>query len=257
MKEFWKETEKKTELNAENYIPPKEKPKLKMSRYTVMLIPDSTDGSKSIELTIDRIARYIVLSLAVVITITSLIVSFAVKNYKLKNDDSLKSQVERLNESLNEVNAKNDELSALLVSSDSQITELKSKVNELELELAMDYIPSVRPYKGSAVMLSNKIAEGALSFACLEGTYVISTARGTVESITDEQLGHVIVVDHQNGYKTKYITNGTVKVKKGDEVDKGDRIAEEETDDDTFGYIVLLNDKIQEAKDFIDNPVKQ
>lgn len=242
----------KKELNAESYIPPKEKPRLKMSRYTVMIIPDSTDGSKTIELTIDRIARYIVLAFAAVVIITSLIVSYAVKNYKLRNDDSLKSQVAKLSSTIEELNLKNQELSGVLSESNEQITSLKSQVNDLELELAKDYIPSIIPYKGSAVMLTNNIMDGALSFACLEGTYIVACARGVVSDLSNDYHGTTVEIDHGNGYKTKYITNGTIKTKLNEEVDKGDRIAEINSDDDTFGYMVLLNDKIQDPKEFID-----
>lgn len=240
------------ELDAKEYFSPKVKAKLKMSRYTVMLIPDSADGAKSIELTIDKIARYAVLILAAVIIITSLIVSFAVKNHRLRNDSSLQSQIENLKAENATLSSKNEELSGLLVDADSQMTDFKSQISDLEFQLAGDYIPSITPYKGSAVMLSNTIAEGALSFACLESTYVVTTASGTVTDIKNDLHGTEILVDHGNGYKTKYITASKLRVSVGDTLDKGDRIAEIENDDDTFGYIVLLNDQIQNAKDFID-----
>lgn len=244
--------EENKELDAKEYFSPKIKPKLKMSQYTIMLIPDSADGAKSIELTIDKIARYIVLGLALVIIITSLIVSFAVKNYRLKNDFSLQSQIENLNAEKADLVAKIDTQNELLSDSDIQINELKKQISDLEFQVAGDYIPSIIPYKGSAVMLTNTISEGALSFACLESTYVVTTAKGKVTDIYDDILGTNIIVDHGNGYKTQYISNAKIRVAVNDEVDKGDRLAEIENDDDTFGYIVLLNDKIQNPKDFIE-----
>lgn len=244
--------DEKKELDAKEYFSPKVKPKLKMSRYTVMLIPDSADGAKSIELTIDKIARYAVLILAAVIIITSLIVSFAVKNYRLRNDFSYQTQVENLTAEKASLETKVEDLSELLSDSDVTITDLKSQISDLEFQLAGDYIPSIIPYKGSAVMLTNTIAEGALSFACLESTYIVATAKGTIADISEDILGTNIIIDHGNGYKTKYITTATIRVAVGDEVDKGDRIAEIINDDDTFGYIVLLNDKVQNPKDFIE-----
>lgn len=240
------------ELDAKKYFSPKLKPKLKMSRYTVMLIPDSADGAKSIELTIDKIARFVVLVLALVIIITALIVSFAVKNYRLRNDSSLQTQIENLQAENSALAAKNDELAEILAESDSKTNELRTTISDLEFQVAEKYIPSIIPYKGSAVMLSNTIAEGALSFTCLESTYVVTTATGTVIDISEDILGTNITIDHGNGYKTKYITNAEVKVKVNDSVDKGDRIAEIMNDDDTFGYIVLLNDKIQDPMDYIE-----
>ncbi|MDO4966424.1 MAG: M23 family metallopeptidase [Lachnospiraceae bacterium] len=237
---------------VEDYIPEKEKPKLKMSRYTIMLIPDSADGSKTIELTIDKIARYVVLVLAAVIIITSLIVSFAVKNYRLRNDSSLQTRIEGLLEENETLKQKNEELTELLANSDSQISNLKGDVSDLELEVAAEYIPSIIPYKGSGVMLTNIVADGSLSFTCLEGADVVSTARGKVVSLSENEDGEKeIIIDHENGYKTKYIVTGEVKVSEGDEVDKGDRIAEVIVDDEIIVYFVLLNDKEADPKEFL------
>ncbi len=48
-----------TEEKATDFLPKKEKPRLKMSRYTVMLVPDSTDEAKSYEFSLDKIVRYV------------------------------------------------------------------------------------------------------------------------------------------------------------------------------------------------------
>ena len=244
--------EENEKIKVEDYIPEKEKPKLKMSRYTIMLIPDSADGSKTIELTIDKIARYVIVALAIVVIITSLIVSFAVKNYKLRNDSSLQSQIEALMAENENLSKKNDELTALLANSDSQINDLKGDVSDLELEVASEYIPSIIPYKGSGVMLTDIIADGSLSFACLEGADVVATARGNVVSVsTSDEGGTEIIIDHDNGYKTKYITTGEIKVSEGNEVNKGDKIAEVVVDDEIIVYFVLLNDKEADPKEFL------
>ena len=63
------------EEKATDFIPKKEKPRLKMSRYTVMLVPDSTDEAKTYEFSIDKIARYVVIGLAVIVIIACLIIS--------------------------------------------------------------------------------------------------------------------------------------------------------------------------------------
>lgn len=249
-----KETEnkvKKEDLNAENYIPKKEKPRLKMSRYTLMLIPDSTDVLKTYEFTIDKIARYIVLFIAVIIMIVMLITSFAVKNYRLRNDYSLQTKIENLTAENQAISEKNQELSGLLSESDFQINQLKSRINELELEGASDYIPSLIPYKGSAVALTNTVTEGAVSFACLEGLGIIATAKGTVVGIEETDLGTEITIDHANGYKTRYITPGTVNVKIDETVNKGDKISEVTEDDGIFSYIVFLNNKTTDPNELM------
>lgn len=243
---------KKEELNAENYIPAKPKPKLKMSRYTMMLIPDSADELKTYELTIDKIARYAVMFIAVIVIIVMLITSFAVKNYRLRNDYSLQTQIENLSSDNQTLTEKNEELSRLLSESDTQITELKGRINELELESASDYIPSIIPYKGSAVALSNTVAEGAISYACLEGLSILASAKGKVISIEETDLGFEITLDHGNGYKTRYITPGTIDVKLDEIVNKGDKISEIKEDDGIFSYIVYLNNVPTDPKELME-----
>ena len=242
---------KKEELNAENYMPKEPKPRLKMSRYTMMLIPDSTDSLKTYEFTIDKIARYIVLFVAAIVLIVMLITSFAVKNYRLRNDYSLKTQIENLQEDNESLTEKNNELSKLLSENDSQISELKSRINELELESASEYIPSIIPYKGSAVALTNTVTEGAVSYACLEGLRILATAKGKVVNIEETDIGTEITVDHDNGYKTRYITPGKIEVKVDDMVNKGDCISEITEDDGIFSYIVFLNNKPTDPKELM------
>jgi len=244
--------DEKEELKVENYIPEKEKPRLKMSRYTVMLIPDSSDGLKTYEFTIDKIARYAVLFLAAIVIIVMLIVSFAVKNYRLRNDYSLQARIENLEAEKESLNSKNEELTALLTESDNQIIELKSQVNDLELAGAADYIPSIIPYRGSAVQLTNMVKEGSISFACLEGASILVTAKGRVVDISETELGIETTVDHDNGYKTIYITSGKPSVRVNDTVNKGDKIAETKEDDEIFSYVVLLNDKPTDPRKFMD-----
>ena len=59
-----------------------------------------------------------------------------------------------------------------------------------------------------------------------EGTNVSATAAGVVISADwDDNLGNLVVIDHENGYITMYGHNQKLLVKKGDRVLKGDIIA--------------------------------
>lgn len=239
------------EQKASDFMPKKEKPKLKMSRYTVMLVPDSTDDAKSYEFTIDKIAQYAVIALSVIIIIFCLIASFAVKNYRLRNDSSLQARIDNLEAEKKTLEEKNEELTGIIMNGEELSSEQKDRINELELMTAGLYIPNIIPYKGHALMISDNIVENALSFSCLEGVSIVVTANGTVEKIEENMYGYEITVDHTNGYKTKYTIEENPLVNLGDNVVRGEVICYVSEDDETFSYAVMLNNENQNPKDFL------
>ena len=240
------------EEKATDFIPKKEKPRLKMSRYTVMLVPDSTDEAKTYEFSIDKIARYVVIGLAVIVIIACLIISFAYKNYRLRNDSSLQSVIDNMEVEASDLQKKNDELTEIVKINESSIDELKDKVSELEIATAGLYIPNIMPYKGSAIMISDRIVDNAVSYSCLEGVAIVSTANGTVESVDENMYGYTVIIDHKNGYKTSYTVEEPLKVAVGDDVVRGEVLLYVSEDDETFSYAVVLDGKNQDPKDFID-----
>ena len=250
-KEDIKESVSKTE-NASDFLPKKEKPRLKMSRYTVMLVPDSTDDAKQYEFTIDKIARYVVIGLAAIIIIASLIVSFAVKNYRLRNDSSLQSIIDNMEVDAENVQKKNDELTEIIKMNEGTISELKSQVNELELATAGLYIPAILPYKGRALMVSDKIVENAVSYSCLEGAAIVATANGTIENISENMHGYEVIIDHKNGYKTHYTIEEYPRTSVGEDVVRGEVLMYVSEDDETLSYAVVLDGNNQNPKDFFE-----
>lgn len=240
------------EEKVSDFIPKKEKPKLKMSRYTVMLVPDSTDDAKQYEFTIDKIARYVVIGLAAIVIIASLIVSFAVKNYRLRNDSSLQSVIDNMEVETQGLQKKNDELTDIVKMNEASIAELREQVSELELATAGLFIPSIIPYKGNAIMISDRIVDNAVSYSCLEGVAIVATANGVVESITENMYGYEVVIDHKNGYKTHYTIEEPSRAEVGEDVVKGEVLVYVSEDDETFSYAVVLDGKNQNPKDFFE-----
>lgn len=243
--------EAKTGEKAEDFIPKKEKPKLKMSRYTVMLVPDSTDDAKTYEFTIDKIARYAVVALAVIIIIVSLIVSFAVKNYRLRNDSSLQAVIDNMEVEMKALEDENAQIKEVARLSDENVSELKERISELEIETAGLYIPNIYPYKGSAIQISDLVVKDALSYSCLTGVSIVATANGIVENIVDDMYGYTVVIDHKNGYKTQYTMEEVPMVAKGDMVVRGEVLAYVQEDDETLSYAVVIDGKNQDPKDFL------
>lgn len=243
--------EKDKALKVDTYIPKPEKPKLKMTKYTIMLIPNSTDGAKSYELTIDKIACAIVAFVATVVIVLSIIFSLIYKNYKLRNDSSLLSQIETLRAENESLTTRNSELEEIAKENGERAENYLNNLSARELLDAQQYIPNIRPYKGSGIMLSDILVDGATTFNCLEDAKIVSTAVGKVTDISEGMTGYVITVDHGNGFKTQYTTTGELNTKVGDDVVKGETIATILSDDQSFSYAVLLDDKAQDAKEYI------
>lgn len=241
-----------TEEKATDFLPKKEKPRLKMSRYTVMLVPDSTDEAKSYEFSIDKIVRYVVIALAIASIIACVIVSFAYKNYKLRNDSSLQSIIDNMEVEAQDLQKKNEELTDIVKMNEDSIDELKGQVSELELATAGLYIPNIIPYKGSALMISDLIVDNAVSYSCLEGVAIVATANGTIENIEENMYGYTVTIDHKNGYKTSYTVEEPLKVAIGDDVVRGEVLLYVSEDDEIFTYSVLLDGNKQNPKDFLE-----
>ncbi|MFC1608169.1 peptidoglycan DD-metalloendopeptidase family protein [Candidatus Latescibacterota bacterium] len=103
------------------------------------------------------------------------------------------------------------------------------------------HLPSIRPangiitreFKHAFDLVANewKLHPG-VDINNVEGTQVIATADGTIEKYAkSNQLGRYIVIDHQNGYKTRYAhlqeaaqMKKKIRIKKGDKVTRGQQI---------------------------------
>lgn len=145
-------------------------------------------------------------------------------------------------EAMEPLNDVGDEIAAMLGPEEGfdwpEIT-LQEKSNESKGQI-QDNIPSISPIKSSdLVRLSSsfgmrthpikktKQLHKGVDFACPLGTEVMATADGTVTGIDNkpEGYGKLVTITHSNGYKSRYAQLSEFKVKKGDEVKKGDVIA--------------------------------
>lgn len=98
-------------------------------------------------------------------------------------------------------------------------------VKNLELtKLASGYGMRINPFHKGRVMHSG------IDFAAPRGTEVYATGNGEVKTIKDNSeletgYGNYIEIDHGFGYVTKYAHLGKIKVKVGDQVERGEVIA--------------------------------
>lgn len=126
----------------------------------------------------------------------------------------------------------------------------------LEEKIKMEHIPSILPVVG---IESKKFSEDnghvGVDFSAALGNPVFATGSGIVEFAGPKgELGNMIVVDHQNGYKSSYSHLKEIKVKKGRTVSKGDIIGSVGTTGNTSGshlhYEISKDGKPQNPETF-------
>jgi murein DD-endopeptidase MepM/ murein hydrolase activator NlpD len=104
-------------------------------------------------------------------------------------------------------------------------------LSETNEDFVIDYLPvngEITSEFGTRIHpVTNKSeTHTGVDIAVAEGTEVKAIYDGTVEDVTDDEtLGIVIVINHNNGFKSKYGHLSEVKVNKGDEITKGSIIA--------------------------------
>ena len=106
--------------------------------------------------------------------------------------------------------------------------------------LSIDCVPAIQPVNNKQLTL---LAAGkkplinpfhrtmrehhGVDYLIPEGTAVFATADGTVKSLSEKNSSHgkAITIDHENGYETSYSHLLDIRVRKGQEVKRGDIIA--------------------------------
>ncbi len=214
------------------------------TRFTVMLIPDSTDQTRSFDITFDTIARIAVSAAAVVIVVICLLISAAMKNYRLVHGDSgLNAQITELKEKNEELVQETSELQAQIESLSGVIETKQNEEKQAEESAQAEAMPTGLPLDGTAVLIQDPNAvegetnENRVVFTAMAGTAVVSAGAGTVSTVTaDPVYGNVVEIDHENGYVTIYRTTATIRVKAGDTVRKNDVIGMMSADDELLAY---------------------
>lgn len=233
--------------------------------FTMVLIPNSSEKAKTIEITFDQLMRCFASGVAIAIIMIGLMVSLAVNNHTLKHgDDNTRNTILSLQQENADLKDKVSELSVALNSSESVLNKIESqlsadadaKAKKSEEEM----IPDEIPVKGGTSILiqddtvdvENGERQDGIVFKSLEGSVVVATAAGSVISVdSDPYYGGKVVIDHKNGYITTYRTNALIKVKFGDNVRKNDMIAIMTDDQGLIEYEITLDGVLINPTDLI------
>ena len=227
----------------------------------MLLIPNSSDAAKTIEISYDRLLQLLSGAVAIGIIIVGLMGSMIYHNHKLKNS------LEAAEQSVNELNESNTELEETVSVLNDQIEADKEVFSKIEdtiskreeeeaLEAEQATIPNEIPVKNARAILvddpykdSNGGQTNGIVFSTIKGAVVASAAEGVVTHVDsyDENpfYNRGIVIDHENGYVTYYRLNGDVSIEEGSTVMKNDVLAVLTED----GYIAY---EIKQNGEFID-----
>ena len=215
--------------------------KKRSTGFTVLLIPNSSDSAKTVEISFDRLLQLFTGAIATAIIVICLICSMMVHNHKLKSTLSVaeseladfrksNAQLEETVSSLNEQITADREVFSKIEDTISQ------KEEEEAVEARQAAVPDEVPIKNAKAVLVDDPYAGTnggetmgLVFRTLKGAVVVAAADGVVthvdSDIANPYYTRGIVIDHGNGYITYYRLCGDVSAEEGSQVKKNDVLA--------------------------------
>ncbi len=207
----------------------------------MLLIPNSSDAAKTVEITFDRLLQLITGAVATAIIVIGLICSMMVHNHKLKTslsdaEDSVKELKENNEMLVGTVSMLNEQIAA----DKEAFAKIEDTISKKEEEEAANAefaaVPTEVPIKNGEVVLvddpyadSTGGATSGLVFNATSGSVVTAAADGIVTHVDSDNDNPFyvrgIVIDHENGYITYYRLNGDVSIEEGSTVHKNDVLA--------------------------------
>lgn len=209
--------------------------------YTMLLIPNSSDAAKTIEITYDRLLQFFTGAVAIAIIVIGLICSMLFHNYKLKNSlEEAQGSINELRDSNTMLEGKVDTLNKQIEADKEVFSKIEDTISKKEEEEAASAeeaaVPNEVPIKNAKAILVEDPYKGkeggqtaGIVFSTTKGAVVAAAAEGEVTHVdTDENNQYYkkgIVIDHGNGYITYYRLNGDVSIEEGAAVAKNDVLA--------------------------------
>ncbi len=209
--------------------------------YTLLLIPNSSDAAKTVEVTYDRLLQLLTGAVATAIIVICLVLSMMVHNHKLKGSlDDARNSIAELSETNRDLEGTVSALSEQVEADKKVFSKIEDTISKKEEELAIEAeeaaIPNGIPIKNAkAIMIEDPYRESeggktsGIVFTTLKGAVVDSTAEGIAIHVDADDSNPYytrgVTIDHGNGYVTYYRFSGDVSIEEGNKVSKGDVLA--------------------------------
>lgn len=233
--------------------------KIKFKSYTLQVIPDDSQQIKTYRITAKMLAALRIFLIVFIIAALSFIVSIGRMTSKIARYETLKktdAQLVKVNANYEDVLSHLDSL-WILESRIQNIFETylendSNKINSLieksrfahtppekievdfeglhgwktqEERLRIEKLPNILPVVGMVSKPFDEDDHQGIDFAAKTGNPVFATGSGVVEFAGDKsQLGNTIIINHGNGYITSYSHLKDIRIRKGNQVRKGDII---------------------------------
>lgn len=230
--------------------------------FSVLLIPNT--GGKSKQFHVTRFSVRVCVS-ALVLVLLAVTGAAAWTGYQFSRQENIRRQLTQQKEKIETLEAENQALEKekeTLFAEMETLRQEKRAAAETETESAADAgreadeesipekdtsIPRRYPYTGISTVLSNYSAEQPyLSLNTDSDGNVVATGDGMVVTVdSDDTYAHIIEVEHNNGYKTRYMCRQEAQsqMKVGAQVQAGDILLTVLTDDTQLDYQILFEEE--------------
>ena len=208
-------------------------------RYNVLLVPDDGRHVKSFHASADLLlflAAFLILLFVASIGYT-VYSSGRVDGYKAQND-RLNSELKTMSENMILLQADNEDLQNQLREANVTIESKDTAEKKKNEEESLKSIPSGLPLDGQIPVPSEySDTNHYITFKASAGTKVVAAGDGVVTSVADSaDYGHVVTIDHGNGYVTIYADSSDPTVNEKDEVIRGTTLFVMSSDSEVLTY---------------------
>lgn len=230
--------------------------------FSVLLIPNT--GGRSRQFHVSRTAfRLCVSALVIVLLAAAGAVGWSV--YRLDGQERvrreavqqrekvevLETQMQALEQEKETLMAEIETLQQEIVEADAAVAAANAEADKEEEEKSVPEkdtsVPRRYPYTGISTVLSDYSEEQPyLSLNTNSDGNVVATGDGMVVTVdSDDTYAHIIEVEHNNGYKTRYLCRqeAQTQMQVGAQVQAGDILLTVVTDDTQLDYQVLFEEE--------------
>lgn len=217
------------------------------SGYTVVLVPDNAQQARQFHISIDLVILLSVFLFAFLFAGVSYVTYSASEIEQMREEAGFyQGQAEAVSNENIILQADIEKLSREL--RDARVTiEAGNTVKENEeREVSMRYIPSGLPVDGT-VSLPTAYTGGNryITFQAGKGSRVVASADGVVSYVGDDaDYGHIVRIDHGNGYMSIYRDVSDPVVGEGDRVVRGMTLFVMEGETESLVYQITFGDEL-------------